>query len=127
MVVELLINKVPISGNKFLRLHWAERKLLVDEWRKLVREYALVNRLDKYYIDRPEKRRVEITLYKKRLLDKDNAYTSCKMVVDALKCYKDKITGKIIPNFIYDDSSKYLELVIDQVKDNEEKILIRIC
>ena len=58
------------------------------------------------------KRSVCITIWRKRLLDKDNLVGGCKQIIDVLKDL----------GLIYDDSPKYLDLKVEQNlcgKDNK--------
>ncbi len=57
-----------------------------------------------------------ITLHRQRLLDQDNAVASCKPVIDACrKC-----------GLIAGDSRKWLDLTVDQVRDEDERTAITI-
>ena len=54
------------------------------------------------------KRKVTIYMFRKRLLDKDNAYTSVKYVLDALTYW----------GLIIDDKDKYCDLTVEQAKSS---------
>ena len=90
---------IPPSLNVQLRMHWATRRRLNDNWDTWVwahlRGYKHGNR----------KQRVTITIHRQRLLDKDNAYGACKPCVDALKGF-----------YIVDDTAEWLDLHVEQQK-----------
>jgi hypothetical protein len=77
--MKLIIEDVPESLNKTLRMHWAERAKYNKKWYELVRSQATPTR------KKPGRMRVTISQMRKRLLDKDNLYGSCKPIVDGLK------------------------------------------
>jgi hypothetical protein len=97
----LTIPHIPPSLNRLLRMHWAAKKDLRDNWSLLVR-----SQLQGTYLKPVVKMRCKITLAHSRLFDQDNAYGACKVVIDALKDWK----------LIVDDSKKYLSLTVKQTK-----------
>ncbi len=119
----LTIPRVPVGPNGTRRgpfrvhglhqMHWSERRRYFREW---ILEVLLA--VAGVVPDPPESRfcRMVITLHRQRLLDQDNAVASCKPVIDACrKC-----------GLIAGDSRKWLDLTVDQVRDEEERTEITI-
>lgn len=127
MEYTIKINRVPPGLNSLMRMHWAEREKLLQEWRELVRLEMLSQGISTdILVNSPCKRTIKIEIYKKRLMDIDNLYGGVvKVILDAIKCKKDKM-GNIIPNLIYDDSSKFTKVSIKQKKSDEEFVIIKI-
>lgn len=97
----LIVNDIPPSLNKVLRMHWTRKQALLTAWRWMIKAAfghptALCD----------GKRRVRITLLHSRFYDKDNAYGACKVVFDALKA----------EGFIVDDRAEWLEASVEQKK-----------
>lgn len=99
-MIRLDIPDVPLSPNRLRGAHWAKKKRIADYWKSLVRSQAMPS-----YVWE-ERKSVKITLWHSRLYDKDNAYASCKPVIDALKWW----------NHIVDDSAEWMELTVEQAK-----------
>lgn len=56
----------------------------------------------------------------RREMDTDNCYGGSKVIIDALKSKPDSAARIYrIPGWFYDDSTKFLDLVIKQVKGGE--------
>jgi len=96
-MIVLDIPDVPPSPNRLRGVHWAKKKQIADYWKSLVRAEILPGHVD-------VKQQVKVTLCHARLYDKDNAYASCKPVLDALKTWK----------LIVDDSEKWLVVDVEQ-------------
>jgi len=92
-------------------MHWASRKRYNDLWKTLVRA-AYDNR------NKPQTKRcsVKIVQMRRRKLDKDNLYSSCKPVLDALKYWK----------LIKDDSTEWIDLEVEQAIGKEKWTIIQI-
>lgn len=113
------------GGNS--RDHWTVRARAIDDARDRVwlallgRDWPLQQPTDPAW-------HLTVTMYRPRLLDPDNAYSACKMVVDALRCSGEarqwhhhvisrsedhrRVSG--VP--LWDDSARYLALEVRQVK-----------
>lgn len=98
--MKLVIPDVPPSPNRVLGKHWSTKAGVKDAWVMLVRSQIMPGRISTI------KKQVKITLHHSRLYDKDNAYASCKPVIDALKHW----------NLIWDDSAAFLDLTVEQKK-----------
>ena len=110
-VMRIVIDDVPESLNKVLRMHWAVRKRYNDKWYALVRSQIVPRRR------KPKgKMVVFISLMRKRLLDKDNLYGSCKVIVDGIKQL----------DLIVDDDPKHLDLHCTQMTGKTKATIIII-
>ena len=115
--LELIIPKVPPSPNITLRLPYWKRTELNRMWRNLV-----IVELQTTHFDVPplpfRKFTILIKQFRKRLLDWDNLYASCKPVIDALERN----------GIIVSDSPKHLlELkVLQEIKDKNDEPYIEI-
>ena len=67
---------LPATLNKFLRMHWAVKKKYNDNWMRLGTYICGTPSF------KPGKAKMEITMYRSRLQDKDNRYGSVKSLVD---------------------------------------------
>ena len=106
MILDVIIK----SRNVLDRLHWAAKGRLKQEYALLIRNQM---RLGGYAeIKEPKKLNLEIVSYRKRLLDYDNLVGGCKQLIDAM----------IDEGYIWDDSPKYLDLKVKQVKNSEESL-----
>ena len=102
---------IPFSLNK--RLHWAVRSKWNVEWKNTT--YWEIKRFHKQLGKIPYSfATITITLNTCYPLDRDNAYTACKSVVD----------GIVLAGVIPDDSDKYLDL---KVKVNKVSKLGEQC
>lgn len=108
------IKAIPPSLNKVLNMHFRAKTDLKANWRALIRTQVIPGT----YPAAEGKRRVRVTLHHSRLYDDDNAAGACKVIFDALRAWK----------LIRDDSRKYLEQHIEQVKcpHRERKTVIEI-
>ncbi len=96
--MKLIIQDVPPSPNRVLGKHWSTKAGEKDKWILLVRSLILPGRAQQ------ERKQVLITLCHSRRYDVDNAYAAVKPLVDALKHW----------NIIWDDSPKWIDLMIGQ-------------
>jgi len=88
------IAAIPLTGNRYLHLHWAARGRERKRW-----ESYLLQALGRYGpIAKKHKAWVLIRVWRKRLQDKDNLHTSLKPVLDALRHQR----------WIWQDSPKWL-------------------
>jgi len=119
-MIKFTIDEVPPSLNKLIRMHYYKRMELQKNWDWQVKA-AIMNEY-KYFYPSPEnanffKRKVvHITLYRKRLLDDDNAVGGAKCLIDALKHN----------SVIYDDRPQYAKIDVKQIKSKEQKTEISI-
>jgi hypothetical protein len=115
MMLRLTIPDIPPGPNGrrgLFRLHWAARRRLFESWAWLVTT-ALHRRPDAAL-----KKRVSVSIHqvRRRALDRDNLYASCKPVLDAL------VTNRLI----FDDSERWVELTATQEVGREVKTIITI-
>lgn len=106
-MLKLTIPVVPPSPNKLMRMHYIDRYKLMNMWEWLVKlELCNAN----LTISRAStKKKISIVQFRKRLLDPDNLYGSCKPVLDALT-----------KNFIIvDDSDNWIILEVRQTVDTK--------
>jgi len=82
--IRLFIDRVPLSVNRVLRMHWAKRRLYNEQFLNEI--FLAKNRLKIF--GRPEHSPVQlqITLYicGQSEMDADNAVAACKPIIDAL-------------------------------------------
>jgi Holliday junction resolvase RusA-like endonuclease len=98
--ITLLI--VPPSGSVYTREHWAVKRELRKRfgWVMLMEQ-----RLQMPTLPPAEgKRAVKITIHRNRPLDKDNLYSGCKPMIDAMRDIR----------LIKNDSPKWIELSVSQ-------------
>lgn len=88
------------SGNSLLREHWAnrQRRKITLQW--LIRKQMMDNRIVSVF--KPTICKLQLIVFRKRLLDYDNLVSGCKSLLDALVC----------EGFIVDDSMRYLDIEI---------------
>jgi len=104
--MKLTISLPIISGNKLLRMHWAKRAKIQKDY-----YWEIIEVIDYPRLPKQQLKKVIITSYRKRLLDKDNLYAGTKPLVDALKR----------AGLIWDDSPRWLDLEDRQVVDAKNK------
>jgi len=97
------------SRNVLDRLHWAKKRRLKQEYALLIRNQMRTKPHYGKLITEPTKFTLEIVSYRKRYLDFDNLVGGCKQLIDAM----------IEEQFIWDDSPKYLDLKVKQVKNSQ--------
>ena len=118
MSVTILVMAVPPSHNQLRRKyrHWAVYKKLKAQWMKDI-HYGASNPNNRLAIAKlPEKRYVRILIQHKRLFDVDNAYASCKPILDAM----------VELGYLKDDSPDFLDLRVEQEKINAKQTKITI-
>ena len=103
------------------RMHWSEKALWNDAWKREVGYTWLA--LRPLGLKLPLKfAKIRVILHVNKLFDHDGAYTAVKPLIDALKV-KDGV------GIIEDDSPKYIDLMVDQVnvkRRKDEKVIIQI-
>jgi hypothetical protein len=108
--MKLIIDDVPESLNKTLRMHWAARNRYNTKWYALVRQqYVPVRK-------KPGKMDVVISQMRKKLLDRDNLFGSCKPVVD----------GMVRAGILRDDSPAWLNLECRQMAGKIKMTIIDV-
>lgn len=84
MSFELFIPRVPLSPNRVLRMHWNKRRLYN---REIMQEVWLAKNRKPIH-GRPQLRDVdvaiELSLFRQKEMDVDNAVAACKPIIDAL-------------------------------------------
>jgi hypothetical protein len=105
-----MIGDIPKPPNRRRGEHWSKTSKYAKYWKALVRAS-----FDNGH--KPQTRRCKVTIsqMRKRLLDRDNLFSSCKPITDALTFWK----------LIKDDSEKWIDLDCRQVV-GKEKITIVI-
>ena len=96
---------LPATLNKFLRMHWAVKKKYNENW--FVRCIAECGRPS----FKPGKAKMEITMYRSRLQDKDNRYGSVKSLVDVFTRL----------GWINDDNTRDLDLTVKEEKSKRKE------
>lgn len=89
------VNKIPISNNRFLRMHWTKRRADKQEWVQTFLPFLQIRD-----VLRGKKVELTICVHRKRAQDPDNAAASQKNIIDALKDL----------HFLVDDNDKWLVL-----------------
>lgn len=95
-----ILDRLPMTNNRLLRSHWAVRKREKTAWGVLLRSQHPPPQQSE------GKRRVEITVFRNRLQDKDNSYASVKPLVDAL----------VHQGFLEDDRPALLDLQVRETQ-----------
>lgn len=90
-----VVPKSPNGSGGLLRMHWAARTEYFHEWRMWIRSGNTFTPA----IAADVRCRVHVHQVRRRLLDKDNLYASCKPVLDALR----------VLNLIKDDSEEWID------------------
>ena len=99
------------SRNVLDRQHWAVKRKDKKEYALLIRNQM---RLNKVKLADKRKYTISIVSLRKKKLDYDNLVGGCKHLIDAL----------IDEQFIFDDSPKYLDLIVDQIISTEHETII---
>jgi len=102
--IVLSIPDVPVSPNGpkgYLRMHWAKRAKYNEAWAWRIRGAM---GWPAVFDQAPDKARVTIVQFRKRLLDEDNLWASVKPIVDGLEDWQ----------LLVDDSPAHCELVVRQ-------------
>ena len=102
------------SRNKLDRQHWAVKRKSKQIWALFVRNQMKFNKIKK--AETGEKFKLTIISYRKKLLDYDNLVGGVKGLLDA--CIDEEL--------IWEDSPKYLDLVVEQYTSKKyETIILR--
>lgn len=107
-----MISAIYPSANVIMRMHWAKRKKLISAW------YVLLVIARIHYLPAAKgKRKVTITRYGNREMDRANAWLGAdKLICDNL----------VSMGVLLDDSQEWLDLEVKAVKDMREKTEITI-
>ena len=112
---DVLVMKNKIESRNILdRQHWAVKRKSKQIWALFVRNQMKLNKIEKAKVG--EKFKLTIVSYRRRLLDVDNLYGGVKGLLDA--CIDEEL--------IWEDSPKYLDLVVEQYTSKKyETIILR--
>lgn len=104
------------------KMHWAARLQWTKVWKEEV-GWAFMTQRHKFWKLPLPYAHIKINLYTTHFKDYDGAYTSIKPLLDALK-----VNGGV--GVIIDDSPKYIDLDVDQIKvahriDEHVEIIIK--
>jgi|LGOV01.1.fsa_nt_gb Holliday junction resolvase RusA-like endonuclease len=117
-MIKIIIPRIPISLNVFLRMHWTKRKIENDLWKKEILVYSRQHKI------KPIKGQVKITLRyffpDKRLRDYDNYCGAAKPILDALKRHvieedNSRIVTSLTLKFDYDKENPRTEISIWEI------------
>jgi len=115
--LRIVIEGVTPSLNKYLGMHWAQRRKLRPQYAWAVRvamlEAGWAEEGD-LYPELTPKMKVQITSHRKALLDRDNLVGGAKPLIDALKDV----------HAIRDDSPAWVSIEYIQVVDKGNKTVI---
>jgi hypothetical protein len=114
--IVLSIPDVPVSPNGpkgYLRMHWAKRAKYNEAWAWRIRGAM---GWPAVFDQAPDMARVTIVQFRKRLLDEDNLWASCKCLLDGLVDWE----------LIADDSPDHIELTVRQEVAKETHTEIEI-
>lgn len=100
-MIQLVVPAIPPSPNRWNGHHWSVYRKSRQLWNRHI-GWALAEA--GHTPQRWPRSRVRIVRQSARTLDKDNAYASCKPVIDALRSNW----------LILDDSPDHLELTVEQ-------------
>ena len=110
----LVLNNKVESRNILDRQHWAVKRKSKQIWALFVRNQMKLNKIKKAKAG--EKFKLTIVSYRKKLLDYDNLVGGIKGLLDA--CIDEEL--------IWEDSPKYLDLVVEQYTSKKyETIILR--
>ena len=110
----LVLNNKVESRNILDRQHWAVKRKSKQIWALFVRNQMKLNKIKKAKAG--EKFKLTIVSYRKKLLDYDNLVGGVKGLLDA--CIDEEL--------IWEDSPKYLDLVVEQYTSKKyETIILR--
>lgn len=119
--IQIEVPCVPVSGNRWQRMHWSQRKRISDVWNLALLTARVSEQhmpfLDNTEADTPRMVRVSATCYfgngvRGKRMDQDNLETGLKPAFDAL----------VRARYIRDDAPKYVERgKIEQVLERDPK------
>ena len=110
----LVLNNKIESRNILDRQHWAVKRESKKIWALFVRNQMRLKKIKK--ADVGQKFELTIISYRKKLLDLENLYGGVKGLLDA--CIDEEL--------IWEDSPKYLDLVVEQYTSKKyETIILR--
>jgi len=115
-LTKITIPVIVSSVNETNKLHWGARDRLKKQYRAHIEGAIHDMGMTINKLKRPKKRRVLIYSFRKREMDRDNIWASHKQLLDAIKDL----------GLIWDDSEKYIDLTILQLKHPEIKTEIFI-
>ena len=102
---------VPPSLNQVLRMHWAVKRKLGQNWHWVLSGIRTIDARNlRDAAKRQSRVKMLITLHNARQYDRDNAFGACKVIVDAAKQ----------AGLIYDDRPAYLDLEVKQEKSTRK-------
>ena len=97
--------RVPVTLNRFVRLHWAARHRDLKSWKT----WVLATCGKELIVEKRVK--LKIAVYRKRRQDHDNARDSVKNLVDALSAL----------GWLHNDSPKWLDLEVTEELGKPER------
>ena len=109
---DIIVTPIRVQSRNVLdRPHWAARRRLKQEYALLIR-----NQIKRKKITKAEQKKYKLLIlsYRKRKLDYDNLVGGCKQLIDAL----------IQEGFIFDDSTDYIDLKVEQFIAKEYQTII---
>jgi Holliday junction resolvase RusA-like endonuclease len=109
--MRLVIPDIPKSPNKRRGEHWSISRKYAEYWEGLVRSL-----IDNSHKPVKARRSVSISQMRRRKLDRDNLWASCKPVIDALTHWQ----------LIKDDSEEWIELNCTQAIGKEKITIVEI-
>jgi len=105
--------------NKLLHMCWQAKKRLQDKLNLELGAFVLSQNpgeIPPGFRGAKKKRVLQITLHRKKLQDPDNLVGSCKPLIDAIKK----------AGLIYDDSSEWITLKVNQIQAKAETIFVEV-
>lgn len=116
VVLEIGGHVVP-SANPLMRMHWAKRKRLISDWSVMIVSAACTSGADTLATMRNIAKKKRVTMYRgsPRLIDRAN----CWLGFD--KLILDNLTKQ---GLIVDDSEKWCEPVVEQVKGDTRTVIV---
>lgn len=112
MILNLVLESVTDSANKYKRYHWAIKNREVNKWTLLLLKCFGEN--NKFPIVPLKRAEVSICQYRHRLLDPDNLYGSCKILLDCMT--PPNLRKRYGLGIIASDSAYNLNLSVGQIR-----------
>ena len=100
------------SRNQIDKLHWAKKANLKKTYTLFIKSNMNAHKIPS--AQKEDFFKLNIVVYRRRLLDYDNLVGGCKQLIDAL----------VTERFIWDDAPKYIDMNIKQVKKADQEISI---